>query len=103
MYSVVFPTCSVVHVNYEQSLISMINTVPLKDYVGLLVTNILQLYLGSIGTEDGEQKNSKESEFFTTLSLIIAPEHVLVVLLLVSQRTALNDKNCRILLLPFLV
>ena len=68
---VAFLTCSVIHANYEQSLVSMINTVPLKDYVGQLVTSILQLYMRNVGTENG-----KESKLFTTHTLIIAPEHV---------------------------
>ncbi|KAG0589672.1 hypothetical protein KC19_1G038600 [Ceratodon purpureus] len=51
-----------IHVNYEQSLVNMINTVPLKDYVGQLVTSILQLYMGNVGLEDGEQRNRNEKE-----------------------------------------
>lgn len=62
--------------NYEKSLVSMINTVPLKDYVGQLVTSILQLYMGNVGIEDGEQRNGKESKFFTFHCLILAREHV---------------------------
>lgn len=48
------------HVNYERSLVAMIDTIPLKDYVGQLVANILQLYMGNIGVEVGEQRNCKE-------------------------------------------
>jgi len=72
LHFVVFATCSVKHVNYEQSLVSMINTVPLKDYVGQLVTSILQLYMGTLGIEDGKQTNCNESKFFIVHSLIIA-------------------------------
>ena len=64
------------HVNYEQSLVNMINTVPLKDYVGQLVRSILQLYMGNVGIEDGEQRNRKESKIFLSHSLIIAPAHL---------------------------
>ena len=64
-------TCSAIHVNYEQSLVNMINTVPLKDYVGQLVTSILQLYMGNVGLEDGEQRNRNESKAFTPHSPIM--------------------------------
>ena len=63
--------CNVIHVNYKQSLVSMINTIHLKDYVGQLVISILQLYIGNVGIEDGEQTKLKESKY-----LIIAREIV---------------------------
>lgn len=73
---VVFPTCSVRHVNYEQSLVNMINTVPLKDYVGQLVTSIIQLCMRKVGIEDGEQRESNGSKIFSIHSLIRACDRV---------------------------
>lgn len=46
---------------YEQSLVDMINTVPLKDYVGHLVTSILQLYMKDV-VEDAEQQLGNQRE-----------------------------------------
>jgi hypothetical protein len=90
-------------VNYEQSLVNMINTVPLKDYVGQLVTSILQIYMGNVGIEDGEQKNRNESKVFIPHALIIKLHKWPLLLFLVNQRTAYNGKNCKICLLYLMV
>lgn len=60
-----FQICSAEDVSYEQSLVDMINTLPLKDYVGHLVTSILQLYMKDV-VEDAEQQLGNQSMFFTT-------------------------------------
>lgn len=73
---------------------NMINTVPLKDYVGQLVTSILQLYMGNVGTEDGGQRNRNESKVFVPHSLSIAPAHVAVAVISLYHRTGYSGKFC---------
>lgn len=40
---------STVHTHYEQMLLSMVNIVPIHHHVALLVTNLLELYIGNGG------------------------------------------------------
>lgn len=54
--------CSASHEHYEQAILSVINRVPIKHNIGLLVTNLLDLYMGNGSVKLAEQDTSNASK-----------------------------------------
>lgn len=90
-----FYTCSAIDVNCEQSLVSMIKRVPLKDCVGPLATSTLQLYVGNVGS-DMENKGIAMKIKALSHFQILKPLLWALLSFLMNQRTGYNGKNCRI-------
>lgn len=52
---------SPLHENYEQALMTLIQTVAIKDNIAQLLRNILELYTGGGGVKDAEQDSDRAS------------------------------------------